>query len=123
MTPFVRGSGLFEWQAAYTDNAVVPHAAQSLGVGLISPGLRISHSWELGNGAVLTPYLAGEADYAFGNGVLAGFNDTQGLAGKVNAGLNWRGAHGLTLGVDGSYGGIGASIQSQSLQATITVPL
>jgi len=59
ITPFVRGSGLFEWQAAYTDSTATAHAAQSLSQGTLAPGLKIAHASTLENGTSLTPYIAG----------------------------------------------------------------
>jgi len=122
-TPFVRGSGLFEWQSAYIDSVGGVHAAQGISEGVIAPGLRITHHGTLADGTTFKPYLAGEADIAFGNGILAGFNDAQGLSGKVSAGFNCITAHGVSFGVDGSYGGIGSTIQTETLQASLSLPL
>jgi len=120
--PFVRGSGLFEWQNAYTNSAATAVAAQSLSQGTLAPGLRLSRTTALANGSTLTPYLAGEADYVLGATTLAGFNGTTGLSGKVSAGAKLLTAKGWSLGLDASYGGIGSSINSQSLMGTLNVP-
>ena len=121
-TPFVRGTGLFEWQDAYTDSLAATHPEQYLAQGIISPGMRISHVVQIPNGSTFTPYLAGEGDFTFGNTTLAGFSGSTGFSGKVSAGAQWQLDHGLSLGLDGSYGGIGSTIQSQSIQGTLTIP-
>ena len=120
--PFVRGTGLIEWQNAYTDSAAAAHAGQTLSEGTISPGVKISRSISNANGASFTPYISGEADYVFGNTLLAGFSDVQGISGKVSAGASWVNSNGQTFGLDASYGGIGSTINSESLMATINVP-
>ena len=107
LTSFLRGSGLFEWQSAYTDSLAAVHAAQNLSQGSLAPGLKLSHHAVLGNGDSFTPYAAAEANWIFGNTTLAGFSGTQGISGKVSAGAQWSNAHGTTLGLNASYGGIG----------------
>jgi len=120
--PFVRGSGLFEWQNAYTNSAATAVAAQNLAQGQIAHGIRLSRAMAMSNGSNFTPYLAGEADYIFGNTTLAGFTGTTGFSGKVSAGANLTTFKGLSFGLDASYGGIGSSINSQSVMGTLTVP-
>jgi len=120
--PYVRGTALVEQQAAYTDSAATAHAAQTLSLGVIAPGVKLSHGIALANGSTLTPYISGEANYALGNNVLAGFSDTQGLSGKASIGATWANAKGISFGLDASYGGIGSTINSQSLMANFMVP-
>jgi hypothetical protein len=120
--PFVRGSGLFEWQNAYTNSAATAVPAQNLAQGTVSPGIRISRAMPMSNGATFTPYLTGEGDYVFGNTNLAGFTGTTGLSGKVSAGAQIQTFKGLSLGLDASYGGIGSSINSETLMGTLTIP-
>ena len=122
LKPFVRGTGLIEWQNAYTDSAAAAHAGQTLSEGTISPGVKISRIFSNANGTSLTPYISGEADYVFGYTLLAGFSDVQGISGKVSAGASWVNSNGQTFGLDASYGGIGSTINSESLMATINVP-
>ncbi len=121
-TPFVRGTGLMEWQSAYTDSAATAHAAESLAQGIIAPGFRLSHTIALSNGARFTPFIAGEADIIFGSTTLAGFDGTTGLSGKVSGGAQWLNANGMSLGLDTSYGGIGSTIQSLSVEGKLTIP-
>ena len=119
--PFIRGTGLLENQAAYTDSGGIAVAAANLSEGVLASGIRLAHTAAM-NGGNLTPYVAVEGDYIFGNQILAGYTASTGLSGKVNAGATFVTAHGISLGIDGGYSGIGSSIGSWTAQATFSVP-
>ena len=122
LKPFVRGTVLTETDAAYTDSLGNARAAQSFTQGIIAHGGKLSRSMALSNGATFTPYISGEGSYAFGNSVLAGFSSTSGFSGKASIGANLLTSNGVNFGIDASYGGIGSTINSQTLQGTLTIP-
>lgn len=122
IAPFLRGSSLLEWQAAYTDTGAILHPAQTLAQVILAPGLKFAQRLDFGEGSSLTPYIAGEADIILGNANLPGFTGAQGVSGKLLAGAQWRNARGLSLGADASYGGLGATVQSQSIEGYLNIP-
>ena len=120
--PFIRGTGLLENQTAYTDSGGTAVAAANLSEGILAGGLRLSHTVAMSPGGNFTPFISVEGDYIAGNQILAGYSGTTGLSAKLNAGGSFVTAHGLSLGLDGGYSGIGASVGAWTAEATLTVP-
>ena len=119
--PFIRATGMLEWQGAFTDSSGAAQSGQNFTEAIVSPGVKIARAFSLQNGSVLNPHASLEADYAFASNQVFGFANTQGLSGKVSAGLDWNSGKGTNVSLSASHYGIGSAVEVSTIQATVAI--
>lgn len=117
---------LFESENAWTDSTGTPQAARNFSESLMSSGGKLIYPWWLSDIDV-APYAGFYADYRFSSDnalpVAASVVGIQnGWSGRATGGVSATSRGGLTFGVGGDFGGIGAGYQLWSLNGRVVYP-
>ena len=122
-------------QASYTDSNGLEIGGQTLRVNRFNFGPEISRRFVTSDGMTIEPRLALRGLWRFGgkrsdvdtsgpNSIAVDPIDLDGLQGRVELGLNVRTQRGVSVGLDGSYDGIGSSERTgASVSGRVRVPL
>jgi hypothetical protein len=125
--PSARVYMLWEQENAYTDSLGALQASRTFDTGRGSAGLKVSHDFPAGFGA-LAPYVGLYGDYYFSKDDatttpgLAAVPLLQGAAVRATGGVMMRFGSGAQLSVGAEYSGIGQDTRIWNLQAHGSVP-
>jgi outer membrane autotransporter protein len=125
--PSARVYMLWEQENAYTDSLGALQASHTFDTGRGSAGLKVSHDFPAGFGA-LAPYVGLYGDYYFSKDDatttpgLAAVPLLQGAAVRATGGVMMRFGSGAQLSVGAEYSGIGQDTRIWNLQAHGSVP-
>jgi hypothetical protein len=122
--PTARFSGTWEWQDGYTDSAAVFHDARDFHFGRLSAGAKVMHRFDLGDGASLSPFVTGFADYRYSGGDTTDESLLDGLSARVGLGFDLRASNGLTTSALAEFYGLGLddNATAKSFKAQLAIP-
>jgi hypothetical protein len=113
ISPSARVTALWESQEGWTDSLASEHAAKAFSDGTASGGVTFSGQWLLEDMPFL-PHFGLFADYRFDS---AGGTTTNGLEGRVQAGVRVNLNASAAIDLGGELGGLGSEQRTWSLNA------